>query len=348
MGIPPRRSASTAPSLAIRNTRSVPGTASPRGTVGRRAFTRGVKHGEESRYHSSVRPSTELVFGPGAASILGRCVDPIQGRPPRLWTEVPPGAGDRFPPRPRRPPGREVEFPARSEGQRGGGIFIDDHSGSCESECPVAWPGCRGSKICRPIDLSCSWPSPTSRKAGATSASCPRNPGSFGRSCRRPKDRGLCELEIRTNVTLRRGRRGLPSARSRVAIFHFAGHADADRLLLESAAGGSRPPTPRGWRVPRRPGGPETGLPQRLLDPPPGGRAAPQGIDVVVATARPIDDDVAREFAVDFYQQLVAGRTFRDAFAIARELAKADRGSSPEAFLATSAALHAGGHRRRA
>ena len=51
------------------------------------------------------------------------------------------------------------------------------------------------------------------------------------------EDRGLYELVVRTNATLDQIDEVFRRHGSRVAIFHFAGHADADRLLLESASG---------------------------------------------------------------------------------------------------------------
>ena len=147
------------------------------------------------------------------------------------------------------------------------------------------------------------------------------------------EDRGLCELVVRTNATLDLVDEVFRRHGSRVALFHFAGHADADRLLLESASGAMAAHAEglAGYL------GGQGGVKLVFLN---GCSTRPQvaellrkGIDVVVATARPIDDDSARKFAVDFYQQLVAGRTFRDAFEKARDLAKSARGGRPEAFL---------------
>ena len=126
---------------------------------------------------------------------------------------------------------------------------------------------------------------------------------------------------------------------SRVALFHFAGHADADRLLLESASGATAAHAEglAGYL------GGQGGVKLVFLN---GCSTRPQvaellrkGIDVVLATARPIDDAAARAFAVDFYKQLVAGRTFRDAFERARELAKTARGNHPRAFFRDLAAF---------
>jgi len=147
------------------------------------------------------------------------------------------------------------------------------------------------------------------------------------------EDRELCELVVRTNATLDVIDEVFRRYGSRVAIFHFAGHANADRLLLESAssAAAAHAEGLAGFL------GGQGGVKLVFLN---GCSTRPQvaellrkGIDVVLATARPIGDAAARAFAVDFYKQLVAGRTFRDAFEQARDLAKIQRGSSPGAFL---------------
>jgi len=153
------------------------------------------------------------------------------------------------------------------------------------------------------------------------------------------EDRGLCELVVRTNASLPVIDEVFRRHGSRVAVFHFAGHADADRLLLESASGAKAAHAEglAGYL------GGQGGVKLVFLN---GCSTRPQvaellrkGIDVVLATARPIDDAAARAFAVAFYQLLVAGRTFRDAFERARDLAKAARGGRPRAFVRDLAAF---------
>ena len=53
-------------------------------------------------------------------------------------------------------------------------------------------------------------------------------------------DRGLCVLEIRTNVTLDEIAEVFTRHGRRVAIFHYAGHAGPEGLLLESPSGEAR------------------------------------------------------------------------------------------------------------
>lgn len=152
------------------------------------------------------------------------------------------------------------------------------------------------------------------------------------------KDRNLCELEVRTNVTLSEIDEVFRRHVSRVAIFHFGGHADAERLLMESA-GGTKAAHAEGLAGYL---GGQGGVKLVFLN---GCSTRPQvaklldkGIDVVLAAARPVDDAAARAFAVDFYRQLIAGRSFRDAFERARDLAKAAYGDDPQAIFRDLAA----------
>ena len=63
------------------------------------------------------------------------------------------------------------------------------------------------------------------------------------------------------------------------------------------------------------------------------------GVDAVIATARPIADVAAREFATAFYTQLAAGKTFKDAFELAGAKLRTGRGGSVRDFLADDAAV---------
>jgi hypothetical protein len=148
------------------------------------------------------------------------------------------------------------------------------------------------------------------------------------------KDRGLCELEIRTNVTFDEAIEVFNRHGPRVTIFHFAGHAGPDCLLLESSTGTARVAHAGGLA---RLLGLQGGLQLVFLN---GCSTGPQvaellaaGVDSVVATARPIGDAIARAFAVAFYTQLEVGRTIRDAFTVAGAQVKADYGSAPRDFI---------------
>jgi hypothetical protein len=162
------------------------------------------------------------------------------------------------------------------------------------------------------------------------------------------KDRGLCELEVRTNVTLpevvevfnhySNGESG------RLAIFHFAGHAGPDSLLLESSTGVTRVAHAQGlaqFLGQQKQGGLQLVFLNGCSTGPQVADLLAAGIDAVVATARPIEDGVAREFSVAFYTQLANGRTFRDAFTLAADQVKTHRGNNPRDLIAVAKELPA-------
>ena len=108
--------------------------------------------------------------------------------------------------------------------------------------------------------------------------------------------------------------------RDRIAIFHFAGHAGSDRLLLEAAGGAGRPADAaglaaflaqqHGLALVFLNGCATRGQAQGLLD---------AGVAAVIATSQAIRDDVAAEFAGQFYTSLAGTReatgcTLRAAF----------------------------------
>jgi hypothetical protein len=131
----------------------------------------------------------------------------------------------------------------------------------------------------------------------------------------------LCQPELVINATLDDIDRVFEKHKQRVAIFHYGGHADEDCLLLASSSSRARETDLRGllgfW-------GRKGGLRLVFLN---GCSTQPQvddllraGVSAVVATARPIDDDAACQFAENFYRKLTAGYSVRDAFDQAQEL----------------------------
>ena len=146
---------------------------------------------------------------------------------------------------------------------------------------------------------------------------------------------GLCELVVRQNATaadvldvLQDGR-----YRDRVAIFHFGGHADGYRLLLESAAGRIAAADAAGLAafLGRQRGlrlvflnGCSTGAQARgLLE---------AGVAGVVATSQAIDDAAAVEFAARFYRALGGGAAVRRAFNEAAAAVVLGRGEATRDF----------------
>ena len=162
------------------------------------------------------------------------------------------------------------------------------------------------------------------------------------------KDHGLCELELRTNVTLPEVvevfNRYSDGESGRVAIFHFAGHAGPDCLLLESSTGETRVAHAKGlaqFLGEQKQGGLQLVFLNGCSTGPQVADLLAAGIDAVAATARPIDDGVAREFAVAFYTHLASGRNFRDAFTLAAAQVKTHRGNKPRDLIAVAEELPA-------
>ena len=99
--------------------------------------------------------------------------------------------------------------------------------------------------------------------------------------------------------------------RDRVVVFHFAGHADSGRILVESDAAGGDGAVANAEGLAKFLGQcPELQLvflngcstraqSARLLD---------VGVAAVIATARAIEDAVGGEFAAAFYTDLAAGQ----------------------------------------
>jgi hypothetical protein len=153
-------------------------------------------------------------------------------------------------------------------------------------------------------------------------------------------ERGLCELEFRTNATLDEIAQVFRRYRRRIRIFHYGGHAGPDRLWLESSAGGPQAAHSEGLA---RFLGLQGGLKLVFLN---GCSTRAQvaelragGVDAVVATARPIGDEVARAFAVAFYDELVAGRDLSEAFKLAAALVQVGRGNTPRDVISPKATL---------
>jgi hypothetical protein len=138
-------------------------------------------------------------------------------------------------------------------------------------------------------------------------------------------------------------KKALGEHRHRIAIFHYAGHADEGRLMLERALG-SAEGAAHAEGLAGLLGG-QRGLKLVFLN---GCSTLPQvdlllgaGVPAVIATSRVINDAVARDFAITFYEALTVGRkadgiregqTIADAFASAENFVKMKYTASPEAL----------------
>src|SRR5271166_4784435 len=125
----------------------------------------------------------------------------------------------------------------------------------------------------------------------------------------------LCKLVVRSNATLDGINKVFIEHGRNVAIFHYAGHTGPEGLLLESTSGEARLAHAEGLaRFLGRQGSLQLVVLNGCSTRPKVAELLESGVPSVVATARPIVDEVAREFAVTFYSQLAAGRNLRDAF----------------------------------
>jgi CHAT domain len=146
---------------------------------------------------------------------------------------------------------------------------------------------------------------------------------------------GLCEVVERSNVNSQ----DLfdvfldPRYRGRIAIFHFAGHANGFQLLLDSSEGSLQVAHAGGFAAFL---GQEKGLQLVFLN----GcstHAHVQGllnanVSVVIATARAIDDQAAMEMSARFYEALGAGDAIGKAYATAESVVRTARGDNPRDF----------------
>jgi hypothetical protein len=164
------------------------------------------------------------------------------------------------------------------------------------------------------------------------------------------KDRGVDYRHL-PYARLEGIRNALDEHRHRIAIFHYAGHADEGRLMLEAALGSADGAAhAEGFA---RLLGAQRGLKLVFLN---GCSTLPQvdlllgaGVPAVIATSRAINDAVARDFAVAFYEALTVGReadgirkgqSIAEAFASAEGFVKAKYTASPEALYRDLAARH--------
>jgi hypothetical protein len=129
---------------------------------------------------------------------------------------------------------------------------------------------------------------------------------------------GLCELVTRQNATAADVLDVFQDARyrDRVVVFHYGGHGDGYRLLMESAVGEPLAADAGGLAAFL---GQQRGLSLVFLNACSTGAQVKglldMGVPVVVATADAIEDDAAVEFSDRFYTAIDSGATLRRAFA---------------------------------
>lgn len=147
---------------------------------------------------------------------------------------------------------------------------------------------------------------------------------------------GLCQVLHEANATADRIFSVFQDHRyrDRIAIFHYAGHADGYQLLLESADGARRAAHAAGLATFLRE---QRELELVFLN---GCSTAPQveallneaGCAAAITTSQAIDDEVAMTFAEQFYRGLAGGQGLESAFHAATGSIRADRGDDPRAL----------------
>lgn len=114
--------------------------------------------------------------------------------------------------------------------------------------------------------------------------------------------------------------------KDRVVVFHYGGHAEGDGLLLndqKAEAGGLAQliSAQKNLKVLFLNGCSTREQVEQLLD---------LGVPAVIATACPIEDEMATEMAEQFYSALMRKHTIREAYAMAAGLVKAKGGQAEE------------------
>ena len=144
---------------------------------------------------------------------------------------------------------------------------------------------------------------------------------------------GLCRLELLPNATLDQIFDVFTRNRDQVTILHYAGHADSGRLLLESNAAGGAPAHAAGLATfLGQCGGLQLVFLNGCSTRAQVARLIEAGVAAVIATARAIDDGMARAFAVAFYTELASGFPLRAAYEKARGRVLAAHDTVPEAY----------------
>ncbi|MCB9949343.1 MAG: CHAT domain-containing protein, partial [Planctomycetaceae bacterium] len=137
----------------------------------------------------------------------------------------------------------------------------------------------------------------------------------------------LCELVVIPNATLDEIFNAFQKYRSRVAIFHYGGHANGFQLLLETSEGHAKAAGAAGLAhfLGRQPGlqlvflnGCST---EKQTD-----ALLQSGVDSVIATTQSIDDGIATQLSARFYKGLASGATINSSFQEAVAEARAASG----------------------
>lgn len=137
----------------------------------------------------------------------------------------------------------------------------------------------------------------------------------------------LCILQSTYGISKRRLLHDLKQAelRSRLAVFHFGGHADSLHIHLEGPEGQADPIQfsdllPLLQACPRL----QLVFLNGCFSADQAGELLDGGIPIVIGTTGAIDDKVAQSFAEAFYHQLIEGESVEKSFQLARSLVKVE------------------------
>lgn len=154
----------------------------------------------------------------------------------------------------------------------------------------------------------------------------------IGDKLRPAEQDGLCEVLLRLNAGADLIFDVFQDARyrNRIAVLHYAGHADGDQLLLEAPSGAPGPTGAAGLAAFLEE---QRGLRLVFLN---GCATAPQveGLiaakcPAIIATSQAIEDEAAMDFAVRFYAGLASGASLESAFKEAGGAVRATKGGNP-------------------
>jgi len=143
------------------------------------------------------------------------------------------------------------------------------------------------------------------------------------------KQKNLCQIEILVGATLNDILQVFEDYQNRIAIFHYGGHADGFQLLLESETNKNEVAHGEGFteilqKLPALElvflnGCSTHEYAQKLIE---------KSAISVIATENAIDDQVAREFAVQFYRNLASEKTYFQAYQQAENVLKTRKGGN--------------------
>jgi len=170
------------------------------------------------------------------------------------------------------------------------------------------------------------------RADGAYLRNLPEEKRQIEAALERVESAGLCEVVTITDATPDDIFRVFlnPAYAGRIAVFHYAGHADNYRLFLQAADGNLSIADGRGLAAML---GTRTGIQLVFLN---ACSTRPQvdallsaGVGAVIATSQAIRDDVATGFATRFYQAIAAGNNIGVSFQIASAEQQTKHGGDP-------------------